>query len=261
MKNILKFLIIAVVLAPNFVFAAGNYQSTNLEETFKQEALLKDQDGNTVFEYDLSGYTENDKQITIYLFRGNGCGFCNKFLKFLNSIIPEYGKYFKLESYEVWSNQKNSELLEEIGEFLDEDVRGVPFIIIGDQVFPGYAEHMDDQIKAAIVNLYNSDDRYDIIEEINKPVEEKPVKVKYAPIVIWNAVVTTLITAAGIGYVYTTHNDLYKKLDAMSKELKEIKKNTEEKEELKQEPAKKVKTAATKAKKTTKKTTKKTDEK
>lgn len=244
MKNILKFLVIAIVLVPNFVFAAGNYQSTNLEQTFKDEGI----------EYDLSNYKETDDQITIYLFRGKGCGFCNKFLNFLNSISGEYGKYFKLESYEVWNNPNNSKLLEDIGEFLDEDVRGVPFIIIGDQIFPGYAEHMNDQIKAAIVNLYNSEDRYDVIEEMNKPVVEKPVKVKYAPIVIWNAVVTVLVTSAGIGYIYTTHTDLYKKLDAMSKELNEIKKMNKESETKKEEKTKTTKKAA-------KKTTKKTDEK
>ena len=31
-----------------------------------------------------------------YLFYGQSCGYCQKFLEFLNSIIPEYGKYFKV---------------------------------------------------------------------------------------------------------------------------------------------------------------------
>ena len=34
-----------------------------------------------------SEYTENDKQVTIYLFRGLGCTHCKDFLEFLNSNV------------------------------------------------------------------------------------------------------------------------------------------------------------------------------
>lgn len=250
MKNILKFLVVAMFFIPNVVFADNTYQSTNLEETFKQEALLKDEEGNAVFVYDLSGYKESDDQITIYLFRGNGCGYCNKFLTFLNSIIPEYGKYFKLESYEVWGNKNNGELLEKVGDFLEEDIGGVPFIVIGDQVFPGYASQFDERIKQAILDLYNSEDRYDVMEEMEKA--EKIAKIKtIAPYVI-------MVVVAGGSFVYTflSSQKLNSKINKLNEEIENIKKvQAETKKE-----AEAVKTKKT-TKKVTKKTTKKTDEK
>ena len=41
---------------------------------------------------------------------------------------------------------------------------GVPYIIIGDNVFPGYAETYDDSIKDAIKKLYDSEDRFDVFK-------------------------------------------------------------------------------------------------
>ena len=44
---------------------------------------------------------QND-QITIYMFRGKGCGYCRKFLEFMNSI-----------KYGYWENGKKKEWLNE----------------------------------------------------------------------------------------------------------------------------------------------------
>jgi len=152
----LKVLIVILFLAiiPSIAFAQETYETTNLEQTLKAEGI----------EYDLKNYKETNNQITIYLFRGNGCSYCKKFITFLASITDEYGKYFKLQSYEVWYNKDNSKLLENVAEFLDEDAEGVPYIVIGNQVFPGYHEKYDEQIKKAILDLYNSEERYDVLE-------------------------------------------------------------------------------------------------
>ena len=125
---------------PFQVKANEKYETMNLKETLAAEEI----------ELTYTDYKETDDQITIYMFRGNTCGFCKSFLNFLNSITEEYGKYFKLESYEVWGNQDNAELLNSVGEFLGEQAGGVPFIVIGDKVFPGYNEVYDEDIKTAI---------------------------------------------------------------------------------------------------------------
>lgn len=111
----------------------------------------------------------NDK-ITIYMFRGKGCGYCRSFLTFLSNINPEYGKYFELKSYEVWYDQNNGELMSKISTFLEQEAGGVPYIIIGDKVFAGYASSYDEQIKTAIKDLYNTkkSKRYDVIKEYEK---------------------------------------------------------------------------------------------
>ena len=112
---------------------------------------------------------KNDK-ITIYMFRGKGCGYCRSFLTFLSNINEEYGKYFELESYEVWYDADNNALMKTISGFLGEEARGVPYIIIGDKVFAGYSSSDDNELKSAIKKLYDTkkSKRYDVFKEYKK---------------------------------------------------------------------------------------------
>ena len=107
--------------------------------------------------------------INIYLFRGKGCGFCQKFLNYVNDTLTEkYYDKFNLVSYEVWNNTKNNELLTKVRAFLGSDKTGVPFIVIGDKYFEGYTESYNTEIEQAIQDLYDSSNRYDVFEEISK---------------------------------------------------------------------------------------------
>lgn len=148
-------LMLLSVIIPVKAFAKEQYKTLNLEETLAEEGIEKK----------FTDYKETDDQVIIYLFRGKGCAYCRKFLEFLNGITDEYGKYFKLVSFESWYNEENSNLLGEISTFMGEQASGVPYIIIGDKVFGGYTESYDDSIKAAIKTLYDSKDRYDVFEE------------------------------------------------------------------------------------------------
>lgn len=116
-------------------------------------------------------YKETDDQAVIYMFRGQGCGFCRAFLTFLDSISDEYGEYFKLVSFEVWNNSKNGELMDKIATVTGEAAEGVPYIIIGDKVFGGYAEQYDEDIKAAIKAQYD-DSSYDVMEKAKVNVSD-----------------------------------------------------------------------------------------
>ena len=114
----------------------------------------------------IDDYKENDKQAVIYMFRGQGCGFCRAFLTFLKSITEEYGDYFKLVSYEVWNDEKNVELWDKVASVTGEEAGGVPYIVIGKKVFAGYATDgsYDDDIKKAIMDQYNNPS-YDVVKE------------------------------------------------------------------------------------------------
>ena len=96
----------------------------------------------------LDNYTENDEQITIYLFRRDGCPYCNNFLNYVNdTLISKYGDMFKIVSFEVYNDANNSALLDKVAEFLGDDPNsdnfGVPYIVIGDQTFIGYVSSMN----------------------------------------------------------------------------------------------------------------------
>lgn len=138
----------------------NDYSTKNFVEALQEE------------EMDIpAGYSENNDQATIYLFRGNGCSFCRAYLTFMTSIAEEYGKYFKIVSFEVWNDENNWNLLNQISYLKEGDIaQGVPYIIIGEKVFGGYASEYDEEIKKAIMDLYNTDkkDRYDIFEVAEK---------------------------------------------------------------------------------------------
>ena len=202
----------------------SKYETKNLKQTLAEEEIKE--------EY--SDYKETDDQITIYLFRGNGCHYCQNFLNFLNSITKEYGKYFKLVSFEVWSNQDNGNLMTSISKFTGQDAGGVPYIIIGEQVFPGYASDYDDGIKAAIKNLYESDDRYDVFEEYNKAVKEakKAAKGDTGTIVFWNLTFTVLAVLAVVLYTKKQNEKLLDKIEDLShKQTKTVEVKSQETKE------------------------------
>lgn len=246
MKKVLLTFLLCLTILPLGVNAAqmkyGDkiYTSLNLDEALTQEEI----------EHDFSNYKETDDQITIYLFRGNGCGYCRRFLTFLNSIVDEYGKYFKVVSYETWYDRDNSKLLSKVSNFLDEPAGGVPYIIIGDQVFGGYNESYDDAIKEAITSLYNqkAKDRYDVFKEMAKA--EKDSQINYFVIIFSNLIIIVVMTGIGLTYMTKQHKILNSKLNAINARLEEIESKTNTPKEVK---TKEVKTVEKEVKQKTKK--------
>jgi len=232
-KKLLLFLIFILLFMPMCTFAAQqDFTSMNLEQTLEDEQIEK------VF----SDYKETDKQIPIYLFRGAGCDYCKAFLSYLNSITDDYGDYFKLVSYEVWSNPNNGILLNSVSSFFGEEATGVPYIVIGDRVFPGYAEDFNEDIKKAIVELYKSEEKYDVFEKMPKVVIESddenlktPCMISNNIVVICSVIVVTVGVTIIIMFSHFKYKKMYLKLDALEKQLKELSnKNTRlQKKELK----------------------------
>lgn len=116
--------------------------------------------------------TEDTKvveKVNIYFFKGDGCGHCAAAKEFFESIKEEYGKYFELKEYETWYDTDNAELLERVAEARDEDVSGVPYIVIGNKSWNGYSSDFDSEIKDAITSEYEKDasSRYDVMNLLN----------------------------------------------------------------------------------------------
>ncbi len=155
-----KLFLLLVLLIPVLVNAKtyyDDYNTLNLKEALAEEDIpLQNKD-----------YKEDDKQAIVYLFRGNGCGYCRNFLTFLSSITKDYGKYFRVVSFEVWGDKKNSELLSKMPKVTGEDAGGVPYIIIGSKVFGGYSSSYDSEIKQAIMDEYNNPSE-DVFSKLEK---------------------------------------------------------------------------------------------
>ena len=135
---------------------------------------------------------ETPSKVNVYLFRGEGCPHCEEMLEFFDSIEEEFGQYYTMNTYEVWYNQDNADLMEEVADTLGVKVTGVPFLVIGDQTWNGYASSYDAEIEAKILSEYNSDSRYDVM------TAEEPKANNVAAVLIVVAVVGVI---GGIVYV------------------------------------------------------------
>lgn len=134
--------------------------------------------------------------IKVHIFRGDGCQFCAAALNFFESIEDEYGSYFDLVEHEVWSNQDNAALMTDVAAYFDDKVEGIPYIIIGEKTFQGYAESYDEDIKAAIKESYDSGNFEDIVEQIANGTLKADEKEKNN-----NTTTIIIIAVALIGFV------------------------------------------------------------
>lgn len=236
-KKVFVIIALLLLLIPVCTFASTNkYNTMNLEETLKAEEI----------EPSFSNYKETDEQVTIYLFRGHSCGYCHSFLDYLNSITDEYGKYFKLVSYEIWYDENNANLFVDVASFLGQSANGVPFIVIGDKSFPGYSESYNESIIDAIMDAYNSDNKYDVLKEMHKAQKKEKIKEvinKATPIV---AIAGLLIVTI---YVRRINVKLNLRIDELENKIETTKKMKTESKSTKTEN-KKSKTNAKKEKNT-----------
>ena len=88
---------------------------------------------------------EGDNQVTFYMVWGDGCPHCARAKK---ELIPKRQeiKKLKIKEYEVFKNEENQKILEEVGKELGKDAKSVPYIVVGDQVFSGYSEVISKQV-------------------------------------------------------------------------------------------------------------------
>ena len=98
-----------------------------------------------------------DGVINVYYFYGDGCPHCDAQFQFLERIEEEWGAYFNLYAFEVWFNEDNVVLLNDVAEILDMQVTGIPFTVIGEQTFTGFNERMEEGFIEAIRTGANDD--------------------------------------------------------------------------------------------------------
>lgn len=110
---------------------------------------------------------EEEKTVTIYLFRGEGCPHCEHAMEFFKTLNTEY-PYLRVISYEVWENVENRKLMEEVSTELGIEVSiTVPLIIIGnDYNLRGYGETKNEEIRNQIEESYQNNNYEDIVEKV-----------------------------------------------------------------------------------------------
>ncbi len=166
-KNIsIIILMFSILMIPFNVYAGLDtslYKSENLEEVFTAEKIVADV-------ANLAKYnTANDKRVDIYVFRLDGCVNCYNFYEYVaNKLLASHGDKIRITSYELKNEPVNNNLLEAAKKLLNETSNITPIVFVGDKTFSGAFSSADKQkqLEDIINNLYNSNDRYDILEEL-----------------------------------------------------------------------------------------------
>src|SRR3989339_295386 len=77
-------------------------------------------------------------QVHLYFFWGDGCPHCAAEREALRELEALYPQLY-VHDFEVYSHPVNARLLQRVGEALRQDIGGVPFTVIADRTFVGFA--------------------------------------------------------------------------------------------------------------------------
>lgn len=143
--------------------------------------------------------------VKVYFFHGSTCGYCQAAFKWFETIEKEYGDYYDIVDYEVWGNTENQELMEEVASIMGDTASGVPYIIVGDYSYPnGFASDtivdektkktMGDELIEQILEVYESDNRYDVMTKIKEKPDYSNVVGIVAGVIIVGLVAVAVIS-------------------------------------------------------------------
>lgn len=150
MKNKI-IVLITVILSISIVVLISNNMKDN------KEIKLTDMTENNI--------SYSKEKINIYLFYGEGCPHCEELKNYLNSLDNKEKSYFNIYTFEVWNNSTNQQFMKDSAKYLNKEVSGVPFLIIGNKTFEGYNESMNIKIKKTIKTEYKLNGKNDYYKE------------------------------------------------------------------------------------------------
>ena len=137
-------------------------ESTQTENT-NQSTSKQSQGTEFAFNHE-SDIDLGSNKPNIYIFWGDGCPHCKALAKFISKLPAKTKDKVNIYSFEVWGDKDNKSFMKNFGKFLDQDVSGVPFTVIGDKIFDGYSsgdtktdQQILDAINAIIKNQGSTD--------------------------------------------------------------------------------------------------------
>ncbi len=111
---------------------------------------------------------------TISFFYGEGCPHCAKEKTFLKELQEEYPD-IKIDYYETWYNEENSDLLKKVKESFSEYHSYVPYTVIGNKTWTGYQETVESEIRSYI-KACQYKECTDIVEKVKETGESVTIQ-------------------------------------------------------------------------------------
>jgi glutaredoxin len=112
---------------------------------------------------DLPVVNDTTKNITVVVFHGETCPFCKNLLAYLrtvDTVLQKSDINLVVEDYEVWNDQGNQALMQQVAAKSGQQLGGVPVIIVNTTIIMGYNEEIASQIFSLIMECSESDCHY-----------------------------------------------------------------------------------------------------
>ena len=142
----------------------------------------------------------NDKnEVILYVFYGQGCPHCAALLSFLDKVKANYPT-LKIYEHEVYQNDENRKLFEELTAKFNTTVEGVPTVFIDDKGIVGFSQEISDSLENEI-NRCLYEKCIDPIEKVSTNVEkaiDKPFTSSEENVVVKKLTIPLVIGAAAV---------------------------------------------------------------
>ena len=140
MKKKIRFFIIIgfiIICITSFMLINKlNTKNNSIKNNTKLTSFTIDK-SNILKNSQIEDITYDKNKVNIYFFYGEGCSNCEKEIKTLELLQEQYGEYFNLYTFEVWYNKDNLKIAKNFAQNMGDELKGVPYTIIGDQSYLG----------------------------------------------------------------------------------------------------------------------------
>ena len=111
--------------------------------------------GGLIFSQSATGNVIEGEDVYLVYFYGQGCPHCGSLQSFVNKVQENYPS-LKVESYEIYFDNENRQLFEDLSEAFGTEIQGVPTTFINGKVFVGFSNSLgksiEDEIKICLEN-------------------------------------------------------------------------------------------------------------
>jgi thiol-disulfide isomerase/thioredoxin len=93
--------------------------------------------------------TYEGNEVVLYEFWGDGCPHCASLNLFLDKMKGKYPSLV-IKKYEVWYNEGNKKIMQDMANAYDVEVKGVPAVFINDRFMAGFSTSIGEEIEREI---------------------------------------------------------------------------------------------------------------
>ena len=100
--------------------------------------------------YEKVDVKKDDNKVNLYVFYVDECPHCEHEREWLKDIKKEYKDCLNIYEFEVWHNDDNAKIMNELKDQFKIGKSGVPFTVIGEKTYVGFSEVTQSKIENTI---------------------------------------------------------------------------------------------------------------